>query len=97
MEGDTATQREQREEYAALPGRTLQAGDEKPEQSEQRRDGSITSDATATPGAINEADHVTGIKLVLLMIGLCFCNVLCGLVSGIAGWHGSFRYADVLL
>ena len=35
----------------------------------------------AAAGEINAADEVTGIKLALVVVGLCFSNILTGLVS----------------
>ena len=42
-----------------------------------------TSDEAAA-GSINAADEVTGVKLALIVVGLCFSNILTGLVR----WTG---------
>ncbi|KAL8848316.1 MAG: hypothetical protein Q9221_006670 [Calogaya cf. arnoldii] len=41
----------------------------------------VESSSEATAGAINAADEVKGLKLALIIVGLCFSNILTGLAS----------------
>lgn len=42
----------------------------------------VEDEPSSSTGGINAADEATGLKLALIVFGLCFSNILTGLVSG---------------